>query len=361
MARVVTSQKLPDPEAVFVKAAKACSSEEARELAERHFGIIGSVEKLSSERDQNVLVTAANQQRYILKIANPAEDPSVTDLQTQVLLHIEKVKPSLPVQRMVRTKNGAFEARVELSDGSTRTVRLVTCLSGIPLHEVAPSSLLRERLGRSLAELDVSLQNFSHVAAKRNLLWNVSEAMNVSGRLIHVADSEIRELARQALASFERGALQSLRNFPSQIIHCDFNPHNILVDAIDHCRVSGILDFGDALLAPRINDVAIAASYHLVDEKSPFDGAAQVVAGYHAVSPIESEELNILPILIGARVAMTVVITSWRAEKHPENREYILRNASSARRGLRALSELSLAQARDVFRKACSEVQPHGK
>jgi Ser/Thr protein kinase RdoA (MazF antagonist) len=278
-------------------------------------------------------------------------------LQTKILLHVAEAAPHLPVQRMVQSNDGAFQLRAALRDGTTRTVRLVTCLQGASLHRVRPSSAQRAAIGNVLAELDLALANFAHESADRTLLWNVSEAMNISDRLVFIADPNTQELARAALECFNSEALPVLNTLPRQVIHCDFNPHNILVDEGDHERISGVLDFGDALMAPRVNDVAIAASYHLAAGDGSLTAAADLISGYHARNPLSETELDSLPLLIGARVAMTAAITSWRAELYPEKRDYILRNASLARSGLCALAAISPADARAVLHAACKEAR----
>ena len=54
---------------------------EALALLQTHWGLTGTVSPLTSERDLNYRVTTA-QGRYVLKLANPAEPASVTNLQT---------------------------------------------------------------------------------------------------------------------------------------------------------------------------------------------------------------------------------------------------------------------------------------
>lgn len=345
-----------DAASIFVASADPTSIEEARDLVFCHFGISSLAEPLASERDQNFLVTGEDGGQFILKIAHPAEAPATTDLQTKILLHVAEAAPHLPVQRIVQSNDGAFQLRAALRDGTTRTVRLVTCLQGASLYRVQSFSTQRVAIGNVLAELDLALANFAHESADRTLLWNVSEAMKISDRLVFIADSDTQELARAALKCFNSEALPVLNTLPRQVIHCDFNPHNILVDVDNHERISGILDFGDALMAPRINDVAIAASYHLATGSGSLGAAADLISGYHARSPLSETELDILPLLIGARVAMTVAITSWRAELYPEKRAYILRNTSLAQSGLCTLASISLAEARTVFHTACKGV-----
>ena len=45
---------------------------------------------------------------WVLKIANPAENPALLDMQTQALLHIAEVDPGLAIPRVKATSDGAF-------------------------------------------------------------------------------------------------------------------------------------------------------------------------------------------------------------------------------------------------------------
>ena len=73
------------------------SEEEAINIANQHYNLIVSAENLVSERDQNFLLTTKKQKKYVLKIANSEEDPSVTDFQICALMHINN-KNDIPMQ-----------------------------------------------------------------------------------------------------------------------------------------------------------------------------------------------------------------------------------------------------------------------
>jgi Ser/Thr protein kinase RdoA (MazF antagonist) len=96
--------------------------------------------------------------------------------------------------------------------------------------------------------------------------------------------------------------------------------------------VAGIIDFGDVIVTALVNDIAIAAAYLLGDG----DGgdllapALDLVAGYHAVTPLTADELGLLPDLILGRVVARIIISEWRAERFPGNRGYVLRNTPRA-------------------------------
>jgi Ser/Thr protein kinase RdoA (MazF antagonist) len=144
-----------------------------------------------------------------------------------------------------------------------------------------------------------------------------------------------------------------LAALPPQPIHNDFNPHNLLVDPVDHRRISGIIDFGDLAVAPRVQDLAVAASYQVLDAAHPFETAAETVAGFHAETPLSEPEIALLADLIPMRLALAVTISNWRAALHPENRDYVLRNVGTSRRGLAALGRVGRAEAEDYLNAAC--------
>ena len=84
-------------ESVFEAQAPAFSSLEAEAIAQQAFDIQASAHPLDSERDQNFQLRAKDGSYWVLKIANPAENPALLDMQTQALLHIALVDPSLPI------------------------------------------------------------------------------------------------------------------------------------------------------------------------------------------------------------------------------------------------------------------------
>ena len=112
-------------------------------------------------------------------------------------------------------------------------------------------------------------------------------------------------------------------------MHNDFSPDNTLISA-DASRVCGIIDFGDVTVTALVNDVAIAAAYQLSDEPDLLAPALDLIAGYHATTPLTAAELDLLPDLILARIVARIIISEWRAERFPENRAYVLRNTPRA-------------------------------
>jgi hydroxylysine kinase len=334
-----------------LRAASAVPESLAQKLAEDHYGLPATARRLNSERDQNFLLRTPDGREYVLKIANPAESRKVTNLQTQALLHLAATDPGLPIPRVFPAQNGAQELDIAFDDGSTRVVRLLSFVAGVPMHAVEASTALRRELGQCAARLAQGLRNFRHSAASHKLLWDLQHAAELRP-LIGAVPADRRGLVEHHLGNFEARALPALSGQRRQPVHNDLNPHNIVVDPGNHARISGLIDFGDLTSTARVNDLAIAAAYQVADSDDPFAAPCELIAAYHAVTPLDPAEFDLLPDLIATRLVMTVVISSWRALRYPENRDYILRNNDAAWARLRRITKLSRPQAMQQLQRA---------
>src|ERR1051325_6392931 len=104
-------------------------SEVAR-IADRAFGVSGSLSPLPSERDQNFRIEDALGRSYLLQLQNPADGEAVVDLQSRALLHVPRQDPHLPVMRVIPTLDGSFWADVVGNDGGVSQARLFTFVDG---------------------------------------------------------------------------------------------------------------------------------------------------------------------------------------------------------------------------------------
>jgi hypothetical protein len=309
----------------------------------RHYGLAGSLTRLTSERDLNLhLVTGA--QGYVVKFANRAEPRAVTDFQTAALLHLEG--NGLPVPRVVRTRSGA--TAVETAQG---LMRVLTYLEGRPMHSAPASSARRRAMGEMAARISIGLQGFAHAGADHVLQWDIRQASALRPLLAHLPQ-DIAALCTATLDRFDAEVAPHLAMCRWQVVHNDLNPHNVLVDAANPDQIAGILDFGDMVRTPLVCDLGVAASYQ-VDPSAALDSLVNFTAAYHRVLPLTPVELALVPDLTAARMLTTICITSWRAARYPENSAYILRNYPSARVGLLALAALSRADLLTALTAAC--------
>lgn len=299
-------------------------------MALERYGMQGSLSPLSGERDCNYLLQPDDGRRYMLKVSHPRETPLVADFQTQALLHVARVAPDLPVQRIVPARAGEPCFTWRAPDGQQRMVRMFGYLTGTPLPDAPRTALQRIRLARTLARLDAALAGFDHPAGELALPWDIQRADSVRGLLGDIGDAGRRALAEEALAGFEQHARPRLPGLRRQPIHNDLNIHNVLVGAQDSDRIAGILDFGDMVKAPLINDLAVACAYQLGVEGDTLADVLPFVAAYHAVLPLTADEIDLLFDLMLARLTMVVAISGWRARCHPENAAYLMRNNAAS-------------------------------
>ncbi|TSD90503.1 phosphotransferase [Mycobacterium sp. KBS0706] len=334
------------------------SPEDAERLVRARWGIAGRAEALSSERDQNFRIETASGRRVLLKIADPAEARQVTNFQTELLLHLERTDPQLPAPRILRTPEGAAE--IEISAGAPLVARMLSFLDGTPLATVAARSpRQRRRIGERLGRLGTALAGFRHPADEHELIWDMAGAARLRDLLGEIEDADRRALAAAGLDRFDRVVAPALPGLRRQVIHADANPSNILVDPADPDTITGLIDFGDAVRTVLATDVAVAAAYHLSDGDDPLGPAGELIAGYHDALPLQPQEIDLLCDLMATRLVMIVVIGAWRARRHPENRDYILRNNQTAWARLRRLADLDRQEAAGRLHRICRE-EIHG-
>ncbi len=330
--------------------------EVAERIAADAFGIVGRAQELTSERDRNfhiTQVTTAPQQEYVLKIANPLESCEVTDFQTRALLHLESHLTALAVPRVVSTPSGETFARIEIAPRQTSTVRLLTYVRGQPCAAAPSTPALRRNLGAALAHLGRALRDLPPEGADEELIWDLKNAWRLRFLLEKIRDANKRHACGRHLDAFDARIARLLRSCRSQSIYNDLNPSNALVHADDPERVTGIIDLGDMAHAPLVVDVAVAATYQLRHTDDPIDAAAELIAGYHDVTPLRCEEVDLLFDLIATRLVMSVLVSNWRAELFPENKDYILRHARFNWTMLERFDMLSREHVSRRLRSAC--------
>ncbi len=334
-------------------AAPPVSVEVAEGVARDCFGVVGTARLLTGERDHNFHLRDHEGRELVLKLVHPAEDPGVTAFHSEALLHIATVDPALPTPRLQVSHTGVGCSVV--LNGAPRQVRLLTYLQGNPLHLRPATSALRRDLGACLARLDLALAGFSHPSDRHSLLWDLQHAAQVRP-LLDALPRDLRALPERSMERFERDVVPVLPRLRAQVIHNDFNPHNVLSDGD---RIAGIIDFGDMVRAPLVQDLATAAAYQILAEGPVLEAPGQLVAAFHAVCPLTEDEIAVLPDLIAARLMLTIAISSWRAARHPDNAAYILRNQPDSWRGLARLDALDRAASVEYLQQVCArEVMP---
>ncbi len=328
------------------------SIEQAKLLLAEHYGLEGSLSPLDSERDQNFKVAASDGKIYILKIVNAAEPLVASEFQTELLGHLGVHAPDLPVPHIRKTVSGASLAETTSGHGVRHLLRLVGWVAGVPLAQASRSDAALESLGSLLGRFDAALKGFMHPGALRDLDWNLCNAGRSAERLHHIADVDDRALLERFLARFETKVVPMLPKLRSAVIHNDANDWNVLVAHADHDRIAGVIDFGDALYAPVIAEIAIAAAYAGLDHADPIGAAATIARGFHAEYPLLEEEIALLFDLIAMRLVTSVTISASR-RAHTDGNPYLAISEKPAWALLRKLDAMNPRFATAILRHAC--------
>ena len=334
----------------------AVTTAEAAEAVGTSFGLAGDLTRLPGEADDNFLLLAGDQKRYVVKFAHLQADPAVVSVQVRVLKHLESAAPALPVPRVVPAVGGQPWTTVPDGPLRGRIVHVITYLDGQLLRSVKTSPALRRELGVTLAELGRALRDFDDPLVRRPLLWDIAQLPQLRPLLAELPPGPDTSRLDEQLSRFIAEVAPRLTPMRRQLVHNDFSQDNVVISA-DASRVSGIIDFGDATVTALVNDVAIAAAYQLGTEADLLPPALELIGGYHATTPLTAAELDLLPELIGARVLARIVISEWRAARFPENRVYILRNTPHAWRQLSRLQATPTDQIAERIHGACPEAK----
>ena len=323
----------------------------AAQLARDLYGLTAAASPLPSERDQNFLVTTTAGDRYVLKVANGAEDRAMLEAQNAAMAHVAGRVAFCP--RVVPTLSG--DSIAFTPDGG-HFVRLVTWLTGTPLAAVsARTPALLENLGAAIGRLDLALADFDHAAIHRDFHWDLVNAKRVlAEHLPRVRDAGHRQLIDNLSASaFD--ALDSARKaLRLSAVHHDANDWNVLVStaAPNHAPdVVGIIDFGDMVYSWTVADPAVAAAYAVLDRPDPLDTVAAIVRGYHREHPLRDEELSAVFPLAALRLCMSACIAAWQQQQRPDD-EYLAVSQEPIRRTLPVIAAVSPSVAARAVRDA---------
>ena len=351
MSSTTRSQTEAKAESVLEAQAPAFSIEEAEALAQQAFDIQASAQLLVSERDQNFRLRAKDGSEWVLKIANPAENPALLDMQTQALLHIAQMDPSLGIPRVKATPGGALFHEVDGSDGRRFITRVLSFLPGQLLDEAMLHPALGRDVGATAARLARALRGFFHPVARHELLWDLTQAPGLRKRTHLIEEPGRRRVVEEVLDHFEAEVLPRLKTLRAQVIHNDVSCMNTLVDGN---RVTGVIDFGDLIHAPLVCDLAVPISELIGKHPDPIATAAEITAGYHAVTALEDEELRLIFDLVATRCAMSVAVANWRVCDHPENTDYIMAGVQETGELLERMSGWGAERMYTALRRACA-------
>ena len=238
-----------------------------------------------------------------------------------------------------------------LPDGRRFIIRVLSFLPGQLLEHATLHPALGRDVGAMAARLARALRGFFHPAARHELLWDLTQAPGLRSRTHHIQEQARRCVIEEVLDHFAEVVLPQLNKQRAQVIHNDVSCLNTLVDCN---RVTGVIDFGDLIHAPLICDLAVPIAELIREHADPIAAAAEITAGYHAVTALEDDELRLIFDLVSTRCAMEVAVANWRVCDHPENSDYIMGGVEEAAAQLDQMRESGAERMYAALRRACA-------
>jgi len=317
--------------------ASAITERTAAEVASRHFGVEGSASRLRGEKDANFLITAPSGNQFVMKLSVGHQAEADARFQSSIIEHIASTDTELCVPSSVLTVDRQYTVNVPIGGERSATARLATYVDGQPIGFQPPGQTDHRRLGRTLGALNAALERHQAPHPVLPTPWDMQQMVKLLRYTESIPDRSARRLATHYAEAFLTDTLPRFGKLPAQTIHNDANRDNLLI--VDNSPLYGVIDFGDAVLGPRVQDLAVLCAYHC-DAVDWIDAVTAIVDGFQSVCPI-GDELDLLGGAIAARHALTLIITHQRALLDPANRPYIMRNEPHARVGLANIDRVS--------------------
>ncbi len=320
-------------------------------LVATHFGIKGTVRTLMGEEDYNYFLTSDSQEKYLVKLSRPGVLVETVRFQSAILKYLHSNNFPLKTPEIIPALNGEEYVVVD----SDQILRIQKWVAGRMLGDVNPRSVkLLNSWGNVCGYFSKIFQGFDHPAAHRFYKWNPSETLHSKKYLEYFTSKDQKEIANYFWNLFELEALPKLPKLRKSINHNDAHELNLICEEnLIEAKITGVIDFGDAIYTETINELAIACAYASMFQADPIAAMQSVIKGYYEIFPIEEIELEILFHLITARLMITVATAAWNKHKEPNNK-YLLVSEKVAWDLLNKLRKISPNLAHYHFRSACN-------
>ncbi|WP_422745746.1 phosphotransferase [Mycobacterium sp. WMMD1722] len=308
----------------------------------RLYGLGGTLSRIPTEKDDTFRL-ADHRGRFLVKIAPATESAHVVNLQSAVLLHLQRSAAAIPAQRLVRGLHGQVESTVIDPLGHERILRVLTYIDGDLLSTAAPTPSQFQRVGAMLARVDAALADFRHPYESRSLIWDLKNFTHMRPLLEFVHDRDDVTMATWVFDQFDSLVAPRIGDLDTQMIHGDFSPYNVVVDPASGEFVTGVIDFGDTVRSPMVFELSVAVANQIGgDPRRPWAGALDIVRGFRSVARLSDADAALLAITGPARLLLRALIFGWRRSAHPHSRDYGL--SHSAQDWSRLRSALSVAR-----------------
>jgi 4-aminobutyrate aminotransferase-like enzyme/Ser/Thr protein kinase RdoA (MazF antagonist) len=325
------------------------TTDQAQDAASRYWNINGTATALSSEWGGTFLITTEHRagKNFLLKIAPTHLREGRIRLEVAVVKHLSSLLKELWCPELISSIHGEDIAHTEFGDA-----RMYSWIEGKLWADVRPHDRhLLASLGQSLGFLTKALVGFDHPEAHAEFEWALKST--VWKDTMSLLPDDLKDVCDHYVNRYENILKHQLGSLRHGVNYHDANDYNILVSPdVLTPTVIAFIDYGDCHYGPIVNDLAICLAYALMDQSDILGAARIIISGYHRVSPLLPEELEVLQDLICMRLVISLVHAARRKAKDPGN-VYWQVSTSAAEKLLQTLRGIHPHLMLCTFRAAC--------
>lgn len=317
-------------------------------ILKEHFGLEATSSKRLNGYDSLNYRIEAGGKRYVFKKYEDVEGlQSVIMAESKVLMALSQKSPhQFPTP--IKTKVGELLLVVDTS-ASKVLYRLLSYVEGTFLAEATHTVDLSYSFGHFLATMNSKTSSIQDDAIKARIIhWDLQHLLLNAPYLQSIQDQSKKKLVDYFFLQYKEKVLPVQHHLRKCTIHNDANDWNVLVEGE---IVSGIIDFGDMVFAPLINELAVGMTYVLMEKSDPVEYGTHMIRGYANSLKLLEEEVDLLYYLIAARLCMSVCNSAYSRQQDPEN-AYISISEKGAWELLEKWITINPLHASNEFRKA---------
>ena len=328
-----------------------------RDCARERWGLEGELMPLEGERDQNHRLTSADGASCVLKVSPTGESEGAVDFQIAALRHLERTAPDLPVPRVIASKEGKDREWIVAADGTRHMMRLLSWIPGVPLSHGNPLTRTGLRnVSAFQAKLARGLRGLFHPHARNFVAWDIQRALLLEPGVQAWVAGDAKALCGEFNARLKREVLPRLPALRAQVVHGDGHADNLLRTGAGTDEIVGVIDFGDMVHAPLVQDLAVTLASFARHGEMSLDNAVVQVEAWNAVLPLMDDELEILHDLTLLRLATALCLYDFRIHATEQPAAWLTEERPDILRALSRFLALDRAEVHERYRAACGRV-----
>ena len=295
----------------------AITTEQAADIAAKHFGIQAHVTALGSQQDANFLLhDPAGLPVGVLKIANPVFSRIELEAQDAAAAFITAGEG---IRTATNIELTGLPAIAQIDGDETLFPRIITYLGGGTLsgdRYLRPAQVVA--LGALAGRSCRALAAFDHPGVDRVMQWDLRHGnRTVEVLAAHVTDARQREVVEAAAAQAWQRVAELADDLPIQVIHGDVTGDNVVCDADG--IPDGLIDFGDLVRSWPVGELAVAIASVLCHDGAEPISTLPAIEAFHAIRPLGPAEIEALWPLVVLRAAVLVVSGLQQSSIDAEN------------------------------------------